>query len=158
MSRCIAVAAAAALFLLAGCVTGDVKRCGAGFGSTDARAVEILKSAGTLESSHTGDGGVASCFVIAYRHLVRQRDAAGLFTKLFEEAAPTGKIYALAGLYETDRAAFDRLVVTAPSWSPGSFDRLSTCVFDRVGQREVIAQLRNGELSAWWRPQGRTGR
>jgi hypothetical protein len=146
---------AASLLVLSGCMTGDVKWCGSSrFGSADARAIGILQSAERLESSHVGDWGVASCSVVAYRHIIRQPDAAATFKALVEKSGPAGRIYALAGLYEVDRAAFERLIAAAQEGSPATFERVSTCVVTAPSKQEVFALLRSGELSAWWRPRG----
>lgn len=146
---------AASLLMLAGCVTGDVRWCAdSRFGSADAHAFEILRSAGRLESSHVGPGGIPSCTVIAYRHLVSQPQAAATFKALFEQSGPTGRIYALAGLYEVDRAAFEALLDIAQAESPATFARIDTCVGTEPSKQEVFALLRSGELSTWWRPRG----
>jgi hypothetical protein len=146
---------AASLLVLSGCMTGDIKWCGSSrFGSADARAVGILQSAEMLESSHIGAGGAPSCSVIAYRHIVGQPEAAATFKALFENSGPAGRIYALAGLYEVDRAAFERLIAAAQEGSPATFERIDACVVTAPSKQEVFALLQSGQLSTWWRPRG----
>lgn len=146
--------------LLAGCVSRDLFRCGeprgprAYFGSTASRAITILRKADRLESSHTGYGGAPSCLVGAYRHVLRRRDAPVLFASLYRDANPVGRIYALAGLYDTDRAAFDRLVVSDITRDESSYLVIDGCVVSGISSTQIRARLQSGELSAWWRGQG----
>jgi hypothetical protein len=149
------------LFLLmaTGCVSSDLVRCSRSapplrnrFGSDRARAIALLSSAERLESSLIGPFGKASCAAVAYRHLVRRRDASAAFEEVFDSAKPAGKIYALAGLYDVDRAAFDRLVAAAEASSPETYEQLNTDVGTEPTRGEVFADLRSGNLSRWWRP------
>ena len=152
------VLAAALLILSTGCVTQELAWCSSAppvlnrVGSSHSRAVEVLKSADRLESSHLGPAGVPSCFVAAYRYVITQPHAADTFRRLVAESRPVGKIYALAGLYDTDPAEFARLVATAEAASPATFERLDTCIGTSPSRDQVFAQLRAGDLSAWWRP------
>ena len=147
-----------AVLLLTSCVSGDLAPCSSGavvlnrVGSTRGRAIEVLRSADRLESSHTGAAGAPSCSTAAYRNLLRRRDAAVLFRRVFDQGTPVGRVYALAGLYDVDRGAFDVLINAARSSSPPTFERIDGCVGTRVSRDEVFAELTAGTLSAWWRP------
>ena len=147
----------ATILLFTGCVSNELAWCSSHrpvprFGSNRLVAIEVLAASDRLESSHTGEGGAPSCFVTSYRHILGSRDAARTFESLFEKATPAGKVYALAGLYETDRAAFERLVGAAEASSPPVFERIDTCIVSAAPRQVVFDELRKGKLSAWWRP------
>ncbi len=154
---------ACTVLTLAGCVSNELAWCTSDrliinrFGLTRTRAIEVLRSADRLESSHTGAAGAPSCFVTAYRRIISRRDAPETFKILFEQASPIGKIYALAGLYDVDRATFERLINDARLSSPATFERIDGCIGTRVGQSDVFAELSAGQLSAWWRPSSSNG-
>lgn len=151
----LAVAIAA---ISTGCVSRELMPCSSAppvlnrFGSSTGRSVAVLKSAERLEGSHLGPMGVPSCVVAAYRHVLRQPHAAATFEKLLEQSTPAGKIYALAGLYDTDRTEFVRLIANVETSSPAMFEQLDTCIGSRPTRDEVFAKLRAGDLSASWRP------
>lgn len=146
------------LLLLTSCVSSDLAWCSSGtdvfsrLGSTRGRAIEVLRSADRLESSHTGAAGAPSCSTAAYRNLLMRPDAAAVFRRVFDQGTPVGRVYALAGLYEVDRGVFDALVNTAKSSSPQTFERIDGCIGTHVSRDEVFAELSAGALSAWWRP------
>ena len=133
------------LLLLAGTVNADVPAL------TD---IAILRSADWLESPLIGYSGTPSRFVAAYGHIVAQPDAATTFRTLLWEATPAGKIYALAGLYDVDRAEFEGLVDTIKRLSPPEFTMMDGCLVSGVSREELFAQLSTGKLSARWRPAG----
>ena len=145
------------VFVSTGCVSRDLAWCSAAppvlkrFGSSHSRAVEVLRSANQMESSHLGPAAVPSCLVAAYRQILGESRAAATFRDLVQQPSPVGKIYALAGLYDTDRVEFARLVGTVEASSPATFERLDTCIGTHPTREEVFAQLRAGDLSAWWR-------
>lgn len=147
-----------AVLLLTSCVSSDLAWCSSDavvlnrLGSTRDRAIEVLRSADRLESSHTGAAGAPSCSTAAYRNLLRRRDAATLFRTVFDQGTPVGKVYALAGLYQVERSSFDALVNTAKSSSPQTFQRIDGCIGTEISRDEVFAELSTGALSAWWRP------
>jgi hypothetical protein len=74
--------------------------------------------------------------VLAWQELFRHPDAAGAFAKILREGSPAGQLYALAGLYRSDSATFDRAI---PQYlaSRDSVSALISC----APSREAIAQL-----------------
>jgi hypothetical protein len=65
--------------------------------------------------SGSGDGGrpgPISDSINAFRRLVKAKDAKEIFSNLLNEANPEGQLYALCGLFFTDKDAFQSALVT----------------------------------------------
>jgi len=74
------------------------------------KAYRLLEETERFASVHVGIAGAPSCQVMAFQALLRSRDAAGAFSALVDNGTLEGQLYGLAGLYLTDRPAFDRLL------------------------------------------------
>jgi len=127
------------------------------FGSTLNRAMFVLQQATEIQSSHLGPVSAPSCYAVAYRHVLEQPDAAKRFQALFASATPAGRIYALAGLYDTDRPTFSRLL-DAELQVPRNYTIVNTCIESNISAAEVRKNLEDGVFSAWWRPRPRGDR
>jgi len=98
------------------------------------------------ESTAIGGGGNFSPHVRAFRTILESAEADRAFKRLLREAPPAGQLYALCGLYWTDKAFFDEAVKPYLT----DFREIvaqSGCVLWRRPIREVVAghpSRRNG--------------
>lgn len=72
------------------------------------KAYRLLSGTEEFASAHVGVFGEPSCQVMAFQKLLRTRAADRAFAGLVENATLEGQLYGLAGLYLTDRDAFER--------------------------------------------------
>lgn len=100
-------------------------------------------------------GGVESWYVRAYRQILARRGAASDFVDLYQSATPAGKVYALAGLYDTDRRTFERLVQNEFIGESGQLMYLQGCVGGPISAAEVREKLASGYFSRIWRSRSR---
>ena len=101
-----------ALFLIAGCAGGarmsaDDSTPPATTEVRDSFAFRSLEGAAIFAADKVGFAGMQPRTVDAIRTLVTRPDARAVLIDLFDRATPAGKLYALAGLVEVDRAAFE---------------------------------------------------
>jgi hypothetical protein len=81
----------------------------AGLGKAARAAYHRLVRTDVFEDEKVGYGGELSDNVADFRVLFADPKAGDAFAALAGEAGPAGRLYALAGLWHTDRAAFTRL-------------------------------------------------
>ena len=112
-------------------------------------ALEVLRRTDRLESSQLGYSGTTSRLGTAYRELLREQNAAA-FLELFRTGTPAARVYALAGLYDTDRASFSRLIGSAFKKEQPWIFMIEGCVPRAVTTAEARARLESGALSASW--------
>src|SRR5262249_32622348 len=93
-------------------------------GQSDAirAAFEALRTADEFQSTHIGEAGVLSPYVEAFRIVLAAPRADELFRAIYARATLAGKLYALAGFYFTDSAAFE----TETARLAGSHDKVKT--------------------------------
>lgn len=68
---------------------------------------QIILNMQTYSDAAVGIAGVTPESVQAFRRLVKRDNAGVLFRRLIKEARPAGQLYALCGLYFTDKPAFE---------------------------------------------------
>lgn len=71
-------------------------------------AVHALIKAERFDTGYVGFAGTASASIVDLNTVLKERDAAELFKYIFENGSTAGKLYALNGLYLTDRDEFQR--------------------------------------------------
>ena len=69
-------------------------------------AVRALIKAERFETGYVGFAGTPSSYIENFKTILSEPDAAELFEYVFDEATPAGKLYAVSGLYLTDKDAF----------------------------------------------------
>ncbi|MEO0858598.1 MAG: hypothetical protein AAFY55_17270 [Bacteroidota bacterium] len=117
-------------------------------------AFALLLNTRTFASSHVGFAGMPSEQYEAFNTLLRRPDAPEVFRALLRRAYPAGQLYALSGLYLTDRTAFDSVVGDYEA----SQDSVSTqmgCVGDLTPVAEIVRhprgiRLAEGQSLAEW--------
>lgn len=122
-----------------------------GCGTISRSPIAVLQHADSIESAATGVAGAESHSVRAYRQILSRPGSSRYFARIFRDATPAGKVYALAGLYETDRRAFDQLVQTDFLGSSTKLMFLQGCVGDTIPESEVREKLMTGYFSRIWR-------
>ena len=75
------------------------------------RAYVVLLDTDTFEGPFVGFGGAPSRLVCAYEKILQSRDAIPVFKQLLAEATLAGQVYALCGLYVTDRNLYEQKVL-----------------------------------------------
>lgn len=73
-------------------------------------AFELLLKSNSFSYAGTGFHGGRSAEIDGFAKVAGDPDADSLFKDLFERGRPAGQLFALCGLYRTDRPTFDRLV------------------------------------------------
>ncbi|MEM6326672.1 MAG: hypothetical protein AAF791_06085 [Bacteroidota bacterium] len=73
-------------------------------------AFGLLLNTNEFADSHVGIGSVPSDQYLAFNTLLQREDAPKAFGVLLRRAHPAGQLYALNGLYLTDRARFENEV------------------------------------------------
>lgn len=76
----------------------------------DATAIKILLETHVFTSSQIGVAGEVPNGVRAFKVVLQRPDAAAVFEDVLENGETAGQLYALCGLYLTDRDTFDREV------------------------------------------------
>jgi hypothetical protein len=71
-------------------------------------AVRELVEAERFETGFVGFAGSPSSYINRFNTVLRETEAARLFKYIFDEGSTAGKLYALSGLYLTDREEFNR--------------------------------------------------
>lgn len=69
-------------------------------------AVYALMNAERFEIGYVGFAANPSAYIKNFKTILGEQAAAELFEYLFDEATPAGKLYALSGLYLTDKEAY----------------------------------------------------
>lgn len=71
-------------------------------------AYYALAKAERFETGFVGFAGSPSSYIENYNTITKEPAAADMFAMLFDNATTAGKLYALSGLYLTDRDAFPK--------------------------------------------------
>ena len=74
-------------------------------------AAYALVKAERFETGSVGYAGTPSSYISNFNTIAREKEAAAIFKYIFDKGSTAGKLYALNGLYLTDREAFDRSAV-----------------------------------------------
>ena len=98
-----------------------------------------------FKNSAVGYGGITPDEVHEFRCILKRPDARTIFDQLLNEATLAGKLYALSGLYITDKTYFENIV--------GKY-RLNTtevmtmygCVIAPEKLSYVLKEIENGNL------------
>ena len=129
-------------------------------------AFEILLKTSGFSSGGTGaSGSTIKPQIHAFKTIARQPDAAIAFNDLLRRARPAGKAYALCGLYEVDRKAFEQ-ISPGYSRSTATLTEWSGCTGRTIALGEMVRdstataiRLEPGQsLDEWFRehPDGGT--
>ena len=100
---------------------------------------DLLRRTSVFSSTTIGFGAELSREAFAFRRLLARSDADAVFRSLYREARTTGRLYALCGLYWTDRESALRL---AASWRAGE-ERVAAYGGCIVGDEQVATILRS---------------
>ena len=106
-------------------------------------AYQTLLAAKQFEADAIGYAAQPSNLVAAYRSLLKEAPADGAFKALLDRATPAGQLYALCGIYWTDRAFFLSVVDKHRSRS----DYVKTqfgCIGGRQPASGIIRGIENG--------------
>ena len=112
---------------------------------TPDQAYEKLLTAGGFSASAVGIVATTPAEVEAFRILLGQPGAKERFKQLLQDASRAGKLYALAGLYLTDRKTFDAEV----GGFEGSGEPVGTmtgCVVFPTTVGAIVEEIRSGKL------------
>ncbi|MEP0545997.1 MAG: hypothetical protein ABJF88_03630 [Rhodothermales bacterium] len=109
-------------------------------------AFALLLNTRTFASSHVGIAGSPSEQYEAFNTLLRRADAPEVFSALLRRAYPAGQLYALSGLYLTDRGAF-YIVVGSYETSQDSVSTQMGCVGDLTPVAEIVRHPRGIRLA-----------
>jgi hypothetical protein len=117
---------------------------------TPAAAFEFLSATSQFESPLLGYAGTPSPAAGAWRTIVAAPDAADTFMDLYESAATVeGRLYALLGLYATDRAAA-AVKAADPAWADVEARTQFGCIVSTFAARSLIVDLGRPEWVTWF--------
>jgi hypothetical protein len=108
-------------------------------------ALERLSNADAFEDAMASLAEQLSENVRAFRVLLRIKEPAALFGRMLRTGTTAGRLYGLAGLYLTDRHAFDSSVshFVAPD---ASVETLLGGIQHHARASEILDRIRSGEL------------
>ena len=118
-------------------------------------AFALLLNTRTFASSHVDFSGSPSEQYEAFNTLLRRADAPEVFSALLRRAYPAGQLYALSGLYLTDRGVFDIVAGSYESSQDSVYTQMG-CVGDITPVAEIVRHprgIRLGErqsLTEWY--------
>jgi hypothetical protein len=119
-------------------------------------AFALLLRSEVFTSTAVGDGGQTPIHVFAFRRLLERPDAREVFADLLRRGRPAGQLFALCGLFLTDRDAFDREVQPFRS-DAREVMFLRGCIMDSKPVHEVVesrdprvVRLRRGQTWREW--------
>jgi len=106
---------------------------------------QAIRNAGMFKNSAVGYGGITPDEVLEFRCILKRHDARAIFDQLLNETTLSGKLYALSGLYITDKTYFENII--------GKY-RLNTtdvmtmygCVIAPDKFSNVLKEIENGNL------------
>lgn len=119
-------------------------------------AIVLIREMSVISGAGTGSPGPILDSIHAFRRLVKTKDAGEIFSNLLKEATPEGQLYALCGLFFTDKDAFKSALATYEN-SEQKLSRHEGCITftETVGelthrQGGVVMQLNPGESTKRW--------
>jgi len=113
-------------------------------------AVEVLRTARAFSDAAVGFAGITPETVASFRMLLEEPNADGAFKSLLGTSTKPGKLYALAGLYFTDREYMED--AAAEFLEDGS--RVETnfgCIIDSQRVSDLTVDIVNGSYPASFR-------
>ena len=110
-------------------------------------AVDGLLKADAFQGAAIGIAGTLSDGVRAFRILARDKEAAAHFDRIAREGTPAGRLYALAGLYVVDPAAYRRLRQGAVS-PETKVQTTFGCIMSQEDAATLLRRIDNGDYSA----------
>lgn len=111
----------------------------------------VLRTAEEIQSATVGPAAATSYYVRAYRRILSRPGSARDFADVYRDATPAGKVYAMAGLYDTDRRTFDRLIQTDFINPGATLSYTDGCLVRAMDRDEVREKLMTGHFSRLWR-------
>jgi hypothetical protein len=106
-------------------------------------AFEYLAKTDQFATTAVGFGGSASLESLCINALMARDDTAEVSRSLLDRAQLPGQLYALCGLYVSDRDAYDRLVVPYRS-DDRRIDLFSGCIVIGIDVSEIISEIDSG--------------
>jgi hypothetical protein len=107
-------------------------------------AFALLLNTKWFKSRLTGIAGTPSSHYIAFNTLLDQKDATGIFEDLLERGYRAGQLYALCGLYITNRSLFEANVDKFTTVSD-SVRVLRHDMFDKRSVSDIVTEIREGK-------------
>jgi hypothetical protein len=118
--------------------------------------IALIREMSVISGVGTGSPGPISDSIHAFRRLVKAKEAKEIFSNLLKEATPEGQLYAMCGLFFTDKDTFKSALAIYEN-SEQKLSRHEGCVTftETVGeliqsQRGVVMQLPPGESTKRW--------
>lgn len=119
-------------------------------------AFGMLLNARHYESAFIGFAGTPSRLALAFGRIADHPDASGAFADLADRGTLSGQLYALSGLYQTDRAAMHRLAIELGR-SGDSLETISGCVIGGTDVANLLPSIVAGEDADSFRMASRRG-
>ena len=107
---------------------------------TPAQAYDLVKEASAFSMGGVGVTGAISKSEKGYRVILEQPDATAQFTQLLSEGTPAGKLYALLGLKEKDKAAYGEALATLEK-SKDEVTVTAGCMFQKTNVGMAALQI-----------------
>ncbi|MDR1976995.1 MAG: hypothetical protein LBQ18_08420 [Campylobacteraceae bacterium] len=105
-----------------------------------------LSNTSIIEGAYVGEGGEPSKQRADYELLLKAKDPGALFAKLFDEAKTNeAKVYALLGLYESDKKAY-RAALKTLNTDNQSIELIEGCIVGSYTLKWAIQAIENGKL------------
>lgn len=110
---------------------------------TRQEAIALLNCTEFFTASYVGINAVVPGQVRALNVIMQQSDAKDLLLRLQHEASPEGQLFALCGLYLTDRVTFDQLADEYRQ-RHGTVQTIAGCIVTEERIPKVLEEIASG--------------
>jgi len=116
-------------------------------------AAATLRFAESFDAAQVGFAGITPPEVLAWRIILQNPHRDSIFTTILSDASRPGQLYALAGLYFTDRAAYYR-AARDQRRRGGDISSTIGCIGAQRSVTSIIEEMDKG----WWTQEFLAGR
>jgi len=117
-------------------------------------SIAVLKQSETFKASTLGEAGITPNEVLAWRLIFNSPSRDEVFRDILTTGSPSGRLYALAGLWFGDANEF-RVSAKALGTRSGTVTTVRGCIVSSEPLRELIREIESGSWSREFLAAGR---